>query len=107
MFPSSSGGYSFTAAIVDEASTYMLMTDIAFDDAPEGAVTLLEWPDRAAGFLPTTRLDVDFTLEPQIGSNGREVRITGYGSFAPRAERSQTIRRVLARSDFGRAERHR
>jgi hypothetical protein len=35
------------------------------------------------------------------------VRITGYGSFAPRAERILAIRRFLERSDFGRAERRR
>ena len=28
----------------------------------DGAVTLLEWPDRAAGFLPPDRLDVALTL---------------------------------------------
>jgi hypothetical protein len=181
MFPTSSGGYSFTAALADEAATYRLMTDIAaviepgdvitlsgdlgagkttfaralirylagddaievpsptftltqtytlprftvvhadlyrlagsselteigFDDAPDGAVTLLEWPDRAAGFLPANRLDIALTLEPQIGPNARQVRITSHGSFAPRAERIVTIRSFLDRSDFGRAERHR
>src|SRR5690242_2765873 len=28
------------------------LKELGFDDAPEGAVTLVEWPDRAAGFLP-------------------------------------------------------
>src|SRR5215204_4892072 len=26
--------------------------ELGFDDLPEGAVVLVEWPDRAAGFLP-------------------------------------------------------
>ena len=134
MLPTSSGDYSFTAAIADEAATYSLMTDVAaviepgdvitlsgdlgagkttfaralirylagdemvevpsptftltqsyalprftvvhadlyrlagsaeltelgLDDAPEGAVTLVEWPDRADGFLPADRLDIAF-----------------------------------------------
>src|SRR5215813_10328596 len=132
MFFSSSGGYSFTTTLADEAATHRLMTDVAatlepgdlitlsgdlgagkttfaramirylagdetievpsptftliqvydlprfplvhadlfrvsgaselaelgFDDLPEGAVVLLEWPDRAASFLPPDRLDV-------------------------------------------------
>ncbi|MGB8284655.1 MAG: tRNA (adenosine(37)-N6)-threonylcarbamoyltransferase complex ATPase subunit type 1 TsaE, partial [Pseudolabrys sp.] len=158
MFFSSSGGYSFTTTLADEAATYRLMTDVAailepgdlitlsgdlgagkttfaralirylandntievpsptftltqtyalprfpvvhadlyrltnsaeltelgLDDAPEGAVTLLEWPERAAGFLPNNRLDVAFTLEPQAGLTARTVSITGFGGFGPR-----------------------
>ena len=68
---------------------------------------LLEWPDRAAGYLPTNRLDIAFTLEPQAGLTARNVRITGFGSFAPRTERILAVRRFLDRSDFGRAERRR
>jgi N-acetylmuramate 1-kinase len=181
MFFSSSGGYSFTTTLADEAATHRLMTDVAaviepgdlitlsgdlgagkttfaralirhlggddtievpsptfaltqsytfpgfsvvhadlyrlshsaelaelgLEDAPDGAVTLMEWPDRAAGFLPANRLDIALTLEPQSGPNTRDVRITGYGSFAPRTERILTIRRFLERSDFGRADRRR
>ena len=181
MFFSSSGGYSFTTSLADEAATYRLMTDIAaviepgdvitlsgdlgagkttfarafirylagddtievpsptftltqtytlprfavvhadlyrlsgsveltelgLDDVPEGAVTLMEWPDRAAGFLPADRLEIALTLEPTHGPNARSVQITGYGSFARRAERIITIRQFLDRSDFGRAERRR
>src|SRR6478609_2820830 len=28
------------------------LAELGFDDLPEGAVVLIEWPDRAAGFLP-------------------------------------------------------
>ena len=36
---------------------------------PKDAVVLLEWPDRAAGFLPPDRLDIAFTLAPQLGAD--------------------------------------
>ena len=55
--------------------------------SPPGAVTLLEWPDRAAGLLPADRLDIALTLSPQQGPTFRHARVTGYGSFAARAER--------------------
>src|ERR1700719_3553268 len=32
------------------------LAELGFDDLPEGAVVLLEWSDRAAGFLPPDRL---------------------------------------------------
>ena len=71
---------------------------------PKDAVVLLEWPDRAAGFLPGARLDLAFTLSPQLGTEHRNVRITGYGAFAPRAERIAAIRRFLRRNGFAGAD---
>ena len=59
---------------------------------PEGAVVLLEWPDRAAGFLPPDRLDIAFTLAPQPGADHRNVRVTGYGTL--RAARRAHSRQV-------------
>ena len=166
MFPTTSGGYSFTVALADEEATRALMVDIAaalepgdlitlsgdlgagkttfaralirhlagdetvevpsptftlmqayelprfplvhadlyrlsgpaelaelgFEDIAPGAVTLLEWPDRAAGFLPADRLDIALTLSPQQGPSFRNARVTGYGAFAARAERIAAIR---------------
>jgi tRNA threonylcarbamoyl adenosine modification protein YjeE len=179
MFPTSSGGYSFTVALADEDATRALMVDIAaalapgdlltlsgdlgagkttfaralirhlagdqtievpsptftlmqayelprfnlvhadlyrlsgpgelaelgFEDIAPDAVTLLEWPDRAAGFLPADRLDVALTLSPQQGASFRNARVTGYGALAARAERIAAIRTFLARSGFAQAER--
>jgi tRNA threonylcarbamoyl adenosine modification protein YjeE len=179
MFPTSSGGYSFTVALTDEEATRRLMVDIAaaldpgdlitlsgdlgagkttfaralirhlagdqtvevpsptftlmqayelpryalvhadlyrlsgpaelaelgFEDIAPGAVTLLEWPDRAAGFLPPDRLDIALTLSPQRGPTFRNARVTGYGAMAARAERIAAIRAFLARSGFAEAAR--
>jgi N-acetylmuramate 1-kinase len=181
MFPTSSGGFSFTVALADEQATRRLMVDIAaaiepgdlitlsgdlgagkttfaralirhlggnqsievpsptftlmqayelprftlvhadlyrlsgpaelaelgFEDLGEGAVTLLEWPDRAANFLPTDRLDVALTLAPAQTETFRQARVTGYGAFSPRAERIAAIRAFLERAGFGQAARQR
>ena len=179
MFPTTSGGFSFTVALADEEATRRLMVDIAaalepgdlltlsgdlgagkttfaramirhlagdqtvevpsptftlmqayelprfalvhadlyrlsgpaelaelgFEDIAPGAVTLLEWPDRAAGFLPADRLDIALTLSPPQGASFRNARVTGYGALAPRAERIAAIRAFLARSGFAQAGR--
>ena len=81
------------------------LAELGFEDASENSVTLLEWPDRAAGFLPPNRLDVALTLSPQQGETFRNARVTGYGAFAAKAERIAAIRRFLARAGFGLAER--
>ena len=83
------------------------LAELGLDDLPESAIVLLEWPDRAAGFLPADRLDIALTLAPQLGEGYRNARVTGYGNFAARAERISAIRTFLDESGFGEAERRR
>ena len=81
--------------------------ELGFDDLPAGAVVLVEWPDRAAGFLPADRLDIAFTLAPQLSPEARNARVAGYGAFAARATRIAQLRGFLEDSGFGRARRSR
>jgi N-acetylmuramate 1-kinase len=83
------------------------LAELGFDDLPKEAVVLLEWPDRAAGFLPPDRLDVAFTLDPKAGPEHRKARITGYGAFTARTDRIPIVRRFLDASGYGLAERRR
>ncbi len=83
------------------------LAELGFDDVPDGAVVLIEWPDRAAGALPPDRLDIAFTLAPAAGPDVRHVRYTGYGTFAPRAERIALVRGFLEEAGFGEARRRR
>lgn len=76
------------------------LAELGFEDLPEESVVLLEWPDRAAGFLPADRLDIALTLMPQHGLEIRNARVTGYGSFAPRIERFSSLRRFLEQSGY-------
>jgi hypothetical protein len=81
------------------------LAELGFDDLPEGAVVVMEWPDRAAGFLPPDRLDIAFTLVPAGGPEMRNARCVGYGGFVPRVERIARIRAFLDESGFGEAHR--
>jgi N-acetylmuramate 1-kinase len=83
------------------------LSELGFDDLPENAVVLVEWADRAAGLLPPDRLDITFTLAPTRGGEERDVRYTGYGRFAARAERIGQLRAFLDESGFGEAGRSR
>jgi tRNA threonylcarbamoyl adenosine modification protein YjeE len=83
------------------------LAELGFDDLPDGAVVLLEWPDRAAGLLPPDRFDITFTLAPELGAEARNVRYVGYGAFAPRAERIALVRAFLDESGVGAARRQR
>src|SRR5204863_9612009 len=85
------------------------LAELGFDDLPEGAVVLIEWPDRAAGFLPPDRLDVALTLAPKskLKLEIRQARVTGYGSFAPRAKRISAARQFISESRMSEASRRR
>ncbi|MGH6995570.1 MAG: tRNA (adenosine(37)-N6)-threonylcarbamoyltransferase complex ATPase subunit type 1 TsaE, partial [Stellaceae bacterium] len=83
------------------------LAELGFDDDADGTVTLLEWPDHAAGLLPADRLDIAFTLAPQQGESFRNARVTGYGKFTARAERIHAVRNFLDASGFGTAGRER
>ena len=83
------------------------LAELGFDDLPQESVVLLEWPDRAAGFLPANRLDIALTLAPQEGPEFRNARVTGYGTFAARIERFNIVRKFLDQAGFSGAERRR
>jgi tRNA threonylcarbamoyl adenosine modification protein YjeE len=83
------------------------LAELGFDDQPEGAVVLLEWPDRAAGFLPPDRLDIALTLAPKLKLEFRHARLTGHGSFGPRVDRMAAARQFIAESGYSEAVRTR
>ena len=68
---------------------------------------LVEWPDRAAGFLPPDRLDITLTLAPKLKLEFRHARVTGYGSFAPRVDRIARVRQFISECGYGDAVRAR
>jgi hypothetical protein len=104
--------YELPRFVLVHADLYRLsgaaeLAELGFDDLPEGAVVLMEWPDRAGEFLPPDRFDITFTLAPQLGAEVRNARCVGYGTFAARAERIALIRSFLDESGFGQGRRRR
>jgi N-acetylmuramate 1-kinase len=87
---------------VTEASE---LIEIGFADAAQDAVVLVEWPERAAELLPTDRLDIALSTEPERGPEFRRANLVGRGALAARLERMLEVRAFLGRSGFGDAER--
>jgi tRNA threonylcarbamoyl adenosine modification protein YjeE len=83
------------------------LAELGFDDLSEQTVVLVEWPDRADGFLSTDRLNLALTLMPQLGPGHRNAQITGIGSFAHRVERLMKVRQFLQGAGLSGAERRR
>src|SRR5258706_11587475 len=81
------------------------LAELGVDEACENAVVLLEWPDRAADALPADRLDIAFTLAPQLGPNQRNAELTAHGAFVSRLERLVAIRQFLSGQGLAEAAR--
>ncbi|MCA0359363.1 MAG: tRNA (adenosine(37)-N6)-threonylcarbamoyltransferase complex ATPase subunit type 1 TsaE [Proteobacteria bacterium] len=54
--------------------------EIGLDEALNGGVALIEWPQRLEGRLPPNRLDIDIALD----GDARRAAITAHGSFEGR-----------------------
>lgn len=83
------------------------LVELGLDSLPDGAVLLVEWPDRAPDYLPPDRWELSLTLAPERGSDFRRLRITGHGNRAQRARRLVAVRRFLDEAGFGAATRER
>ena len=51
--------------------------DLGLDDLPEGALMLIEWPDKASGFIPKPDLVIEIGFTPAVGEEGRVIGFTG------------------------------
>jgi len=54
--------------------------EIGLDEALDGGVALIEWPQRLEGRLPANRLDIDIALD----GDARRATVTAHGSFEGR-----------------------
>ncbi len=76
--------------------------ELAFDEACETSIVLVEWPDRLGGSLPARRLDV--TLLESAGG-GREVALEGTEDWPARIARMRDARAFLDRAGWSSAAR--
>lgn len=97
--------FSVVHADLYRVSSTAELIELGFDDLPDDAVVVVEWPDRAADLLPPNRLDVSLTLAPKLKPEFRHARVTGYGTFAPRVDRIAAVRQFIAEAGLSEATR--
>ena len=79
--------------------------NLGWEEAIEGAVTLVEWPERAGDLLNPERLEIAFHLDMAKGPDYRLAVLTGRGAWAARLARARGIDTILARTGWSKAER--
>ncbi len=83
------------------------LEEIGLTPLPEGAVALIEWPERAPSALPHDRIDIALNHRPALGSTARAAEISGYGKGAAQVARLKALRQFLADAGFADAKRQR
>ncbi len=58
--------------------------ELDIEEAFAEGISLIEWPDRLAGWLPAERLDI--TLSRGASATARRLSLTGHGGWAARIE---------------------
>lgn len=103
--------YDTPAGPVVHADLYRIgsqeeLENIGWDDITNGAITLLEWPERITEHLPPDRLEVHLDLDLKAGAGARIVVLSGYGAWSTRLERIAAIGEFLRSTGWAQAERH-
>jgi tRNA threonylcarbamoyl adenosine modification protein YjeE len=83
------------------------LEEIGLSPLPDGAVALIEWPERAPGALPDDRIDIALSHRPALGSSARAAEITGYGKAAAQVTRLKALRGFLDGARYLDAKRQR
>ncbi|MEW6641067.1 MAG: tRNA (adenosine(37)-N6)-threonylcarbamoyltransferase complex ATPase subunit type 1 TsaE [Pseudomonadota bacterium] len=71
------------------------LEEIGLSPLPDGVVTLIEWPERAAELLPADRIDIALSHRPALGADARTAVLTGHGRGAAVVARLATLRDFL------------
>jgi tRNA threonylcarbamoyl adenosine modification protein YjeE len=101
------GAFSLLHADLYRINDATELEEIGLSPLPEGAVTLIEWPERAPSVLPQDRIDIALSHRPALGSTARAAEITGYGKAAVQVARLKALRQFLADAGFVDAKRAR
>jgi tRNA threonylcarbamoyl adenosine modification protein YjeE len=105
-------GYDLPAFPLVHADLYRVndaaeLEEIGLSPLPEGAVALIEWPERASGELPTDRIDIALSHRPALGSAARAAEITGHGKAAAQVARFKELQQFLDQAGYADAARRR
>ena len=81
------------------------LLQLGWEEAIEGAVTLVEWPQRAESALPADRLEVRFEFDLATSDSFRRATLIAHGATAARFVRARAIEQLLQGAGWAEAAR--
>ncbi|ACB94239.1 tRNA (adenosine(37)-N6)-threonylcarbamoyltransferase complex ATPase subunit type 1 TsaE [Beijerinckia indica] len=82
------------------------LAELGWEEAGEGAIVIVEWPEHAREVLNSDRLDIAFFLDPAQPPTFRSATLTGHGAMAERLANARALQGLFERSGWHFAERH-
>jgi N-acetylmuramate 1-kinase len=83
------------------------LEEIGLSPLPVGTVTLIEWPERAGGTLPSDRIDIALRHGRGFDATARLAEVTGHGKGAAVVERLGMLQQFLTEAGYADAARRR
>jgi N-acetylmuramate 1-kinase len=97
--------YETPRLVVTHCDLYRLdpseLEELGLDDALSEGAVIIEWPERAADWLPKDRLDI--AMDETATPNARRIVLTGHGRWAERLDRLRVMSSFLAETPYGEA----
>ena len=81
------------------------LIQLGWDETIDGAVALVEWPERAASALPSDRLEISMRFDAAQGDAFRRAELIAHGAAAGRFARARAIEQLLSAGGWSDAER--
>jgi tRNA threonylcarbamoyl adenosine modification protein YjeE len=81
------------------------LANLGWDEAVDGAIAIVEWPEKVAEALPADRLEVDMRFDAKRGPDFRFVTLRGFGAIRPRLALALGVARLLDRAGWSDAAR--
>lgn len=97
--------YETPRLVVTHCDFYRLepseLDELGLDDAASEGAVLIEWPERAPGWIPAERLDI--AIDETATPNARRIILTGHGSWQERLNRLRGMSAFLAGTAYASA----
>ncbi len=98
--------YDAPAGPVVHADFYRLrgpteLANLGWDEAVDGAIAIVEWPEKIPQALPADRLEIDIRFDPSRGPEFRLLMLRGFGAIDPRLALALGVARLLERAGWG------
>src|SRR3984885_13148062 len=74
------------------------LANLGWDEAIDGAVAIVEWPEKVPQALPADRLEVDIQFDAKRGPDFRLMTLRGSGAVSPRLALALGVARLLERA---------
>ena len=58
------------------------LDNLGWDEAIDGAIAIVEWPEKVPEALPADRLEIDIRFDPSRGPDFRLLRLRGFGAIS-------------------------